>query len=301
MRLHTNFLNNDFGRSWRLPICLLSCLLSLPLWAADTCEDPPRLSFSVIPEGNVQQDLKKFRPLLNRIAKATGKPVETIPPSSYGMVIEGLLGGAIDIAMLGPASYVVARKADAGILPLAAMDHRAGTFHEAGAFYHSLLITARQGNIQTIEALRGTRLAMVDPNSTSGSVIPRHYFASQAGLPMEKYFQRIAYTGNHPKSALAVLNGTADAAFVSSYQLSMLVRSGKAKASDFTILWRSPPIPRDPIVLRSKLCKKLAATIRAVILDAPASTNRDVLEAYKATRFIPINDSDYQIIRSLPM
>lgn len=179
------------------------------------------------------------------------------------------------------------------------MSKKAGAFQEEGLFYHSLLITSRKGDKKTIAALRGANIAMVDPNSTSGSVIPRHYFARQEGLTLESYFKRILYTGNHHKSAVAVLNGQVDAAFVASYHLSDFISAGKARAEDFTVLWRSPPIPTDPIVLRSNLCNQLTQTIRAVILDANVSTNLDVLNAFDATRFVPANDSDYQSVRSV--
>ena len=229
----------------------------------------------------------------------TGKPVDTMRAHSYGMVIEGLLGGAVDLAMLGPASYVAARKIDEGIVPIAAFARNSGAFHPEAASYHSLLITAYKRNLKTKEDLRGKRLAMVDPNSTSGSLIPRRYYAKKVNLKFEDHFDEIVYTGNHPKSVMSVVEGKVDAAFVSSTHLNELVREGKIKAEDVRILWRSPPIPTDPIVLRSNLCEPLVAAIRAAILDASHPANQKVLKAFNATRFVPVRDKDYDIVREL--
>jgi phosphonate transport system substrate-binding protein len=266
------------------------------------CERPARLRFSVIPQGSEQQQQAALDPLLDELRQRLKIPVEMVLPSSYGSVIEGLLAGAIDVARLGPASYVTAKKGDAKITPFATIEQKEPNFTQGGAsaVYYSLLITRQQGPYDSIASLRGKVLALADPDSTSGSLIPRHIFARQNGIRMSTYFSRIGYSGNHEQSVLAVLNRNADAAFVASTNLSRMINEGQLKKRDVRVLWRSAPIPYDPFVYRGQLCADIRKTIRAVFLDNKSPQVRATLNNLHAIRFVPARDADYKIIRDLP-
>ena len=149
--------------------------------------------------------------------------------------------------MLGPASYIAAHRTDPGINAFASLSRKPGIFQEDGAFYRSLLVVSAHSAKRSVEALRGASLAVVDPNSTSGMIIPRHYLAQEFKVKLNDHFGRVVYTGNHPRSAMLVHDGHVDAAFVSSYQLSEVVAAGKAKAEDFLVLWKSPRIPHGSV------------------------------------------------------
>ena len=264
------------------------------------CENPAQLRFSIIPMDDTQKQLTAYRPLFERLETVLGKRVVAIAPSSYGAVVEGLLAGSIDLAVLGPASYVSAKRSDPDITVFATYAKKAGAFREEGAFYRSMLIVKKGARLQTVESLRGATLAFVDPVSTSGTVLPLHVFPKVIGMPVNKYFGRITYAGDHPKAALAVLNGQVDAAFVSGTYLSELVLGGRAKPEDILVLWRSEPIPMDPIVYRGHLCEALKDKIRKVFLEAGGEKDKVLLDNLRATRFVPMNDADYRIIWELP-
>ena len=98
-------------------------------------------------------------------------------------------------------------------------------------------------------------LALVDPQSTSGSLIPRHVFAKQVGGSLENYFGQLGYTGSHVQSVNRVLGGQADAAFVGSPNLAAL--SDPASMRKIRVIWRSKAFPQDPFVYRGQLCNGL--------------------------------------------
>jgi phosphonate transport system substrate-binding protein len=154
------------------------------------------------------------------------------------------------------------------------------------------------GTARTVGSLRGRKLALVDPDSTSGAVIPRKLFAETLGMPLDQHFGRISYAGNHDAAAMAVRDGRVDAAFVSSYHLSGLVSSGQAKQSDFKVLWQSPAIPTDPFVYRDSLCKSVKDKIASVFFRRPkndSATDNNVA----AKVYLPVTDRDYQVIRKV--
>ncbi len=290
--------------AWRIKHFVFGVALSMLLVsgaeAAYGCENPGQLRFSVIPMEDTQKQLNAYQPLFKRLETALGKPVVAVAPSSYGSVTEGLLAGSIDLAVLGPASYISAKNSDPDITVFATYAKKAGAFREEGAFYRSMLIVKKGGRFPTIASLRGATLAFTDPVSTSGTVLPSHVFPKVTGMPITKYFGHITYAGDHPKAALAVLNGQVDAAFVSGTYLSELVRNGRAKAEDIQVLWQSEPIPMDPIVYRGHLCEPLKDKIRKVFLEADSEKDKVLLDNLRATRFVPMNDADYRIIRELP-
>ena len=262
------------------------------------CERPARLRYSMVPEGDVKKDLARFRPLLDRLGATLGVPVELITPASYGAVIELLHTGRVDVARLGPASYLAAKKADPGVIAFATASLHSGPYQVHGPFYHSLLVVRAGSRFHAPADLQGATLALVDPHSTSGNMIPRKGFRQDIGVPLESHFSRIAYAGSHLSALNMVMEGRSDAAFVSSLQLSSLASSGTLREKAVRILWRSAPLPMDPFVYRDSLCKEVKDKIRAAYLD-DESDNAEALSSMSATRFMPVRESDYNVLRDV--
>jgi phosphonate transport system substrate-binding protein len=262
------------------------------------CENPSILRISIIPSGDVKKDLAEHQPLLEELRSVLGIPVETYVPSSYGAVVEGLLSGAVQLARLGPASYVAAKRADPQLTAFATYVHKANAYQEAGAFYYSLLIVRADSGIKNVESLRGKRLALVDPQSTSGSLIPRHVFAKQVGSALENYFGQLGYTGSHVQSINRLLAGHADAAFVGSVNLAAAL-ADPAAMRKVRVIWRSQAFPHDPFVYRGQLCSGLKEKIRNVFLQVGGARKAATLENLDGVRFVPVTDADYQPVREI--
>ncbi|MYM72312.1 phosphate/phosphite/phosphonate ABC transporter substrate-binding protein [Duganella sp. FT134W] len=281
------------------PLLLLAWLwLHATAAVGAECENPAMLRMSIIPSGDLKKDMLAHQPLLQELRAALGIPVEVYAPPSYGAVAEGLLSGAIQLARMGPASYVAARKADPQLTPFASFEHKANAYQPAGAFYHSLLIVRADSGIGNIAAVRGKRLALVDPQSTSGALIPRQVFAKQAGQALESYFGQIGYTGSHVQSINRVLDGRVDAAFVASVNLAAVL-SDPAAMQKVRVIWRSQAFPLDPFVYRGQLCEAVKKKIRSVFLKNDGARRAAVLENIDGVRFVPISDRDYQPVRDI--
>lgn len=293
-------MNPDPRRRAMLHLPLLAALgATSPGALAAACERPQRLRFSIIPRGDVKKELAELQPLLDQLRAALGIQVEVYVAPSYGAVVEALLSGAVHLARIGPASYVSARRADPQLTPFANYANKASTFQPAGAFYHSLLIVRAGSGVKDVAALRGRRLALVDPESTSGALVPRHVFARQVGAPLGAYFAQIGYTGSHTQSVNRVLAGQSDAAFVGSQNLATEMASNPDRERQIRVLWRSSPIPTDPFVFRGQLCDDLKEKIRAAFFNRGGTQSADLLDRLNVARFVPVSDRDYQIVREL--
>ena len=119
-------------------------------------------------------------------------------------------------------------------------------------------------------------------------------------MDIDDYFKKVAYTGSHELSTVAVDQGKVDSAFVASHRFDNVVAKGEVKLEDFNILWSSPPIPQDPFVYRGSLCEDIKANIRNTFLglkDDPSA--QTFLENVKSNTFVPMASADYDVIRDL--
>jgi phosphonate transport system substrate-binding protein len=270
---------------------------------AQQCEDPKVLRFSIIPTQESVRELTLYKPVLDLLAKNTGKKIEFYMPTSYSSVVEALLGKWVDVAVLGPESYVIAKNQGAVIDVFATYSKKAQGIQEAGPGYKSILISKKGSKFTTVESLKGTVMLLVDPASTSGSLIPEFIFGSKViKTPLKTYFGKVAFSGGHDLSTLAVFDGKADAAFVATHRFMNTVdgSKGRMKIEDFNILWTSPLLPQDPFVFRSTLCPELKEKIAQTFLTLNQNdVGKAYLENVGSERFVAMKDADYNIIREV--
>ena len=104
-------------------------LASTGVWAAE-CENPDELTFAMIPTEETVAELELYKPVTDRMAAETGKGIQFFMPTSYASVVEGLLSKFIDVAVLGPYSYVIANNKDKEIEVFATYAKRPGHLQE---------------------------------------------------------------------------------------------------------------------------------------------------------------------------
>jgi phosphonate transport system substrate-binding protein len=277
----------------------LAALLSAPA-AAQSCEDPKVLKFSIIPTQETIRELTLYKPVMDLLSKNTGKKIEFYMPTSYASVVEALMGKWVDVAMLGPESYVIARNKEPSIEVFGTYSKKKDGVQEAGPGYKSMLITKKGSKFTSVESLKGSVLLLVDPASTSGALIPDTVFVKDVThVPLKQYFSKVAFSGGHDLSTLAVADGKADAAFVASHRFMNTVATGKVKIDDFNILWSSPLLPQDPFVYRGTLCPALKDEIAKTFLTLESTPEgQKYLENVGSEKFVKMTDKDYDIIRA---
>lgn len=284
--------------NFRIFLGTLAALLCLSSARAADCDNPKRLRIAVIPMKSIEKQLAEYRPLVQVLEKATQRRVEIVPAASYGTVIEGLLAGSIDLAELGPASYAQAKSQDASITAFASPTQPLGPHTDSSSHYRSLLIVGRGQGFDTIASLREKNVSLIDPASTSGTLIPRHSFPKTVGTSLESYFHRITFAGSHDRAIQAVQKGMVDAAFVSSSRLDEELRHGNLQPDDVRILWKSAPIPYDPFVYRGRLCQPLINSIKQAFFFENA-TLQAMLKVLRIEGFARVSDEDYREIREI--
>lgn len=271
-------------------VCGLLLSLALMANAAADCTQQS-LRLAVIPKKSMEVLVREYQPLLQRLRSELQMPVEIVPMSSYESVIDAIVSGGVDIAWLGPASYLMAYQRDPRIEPFASLTIAQGFYTAAGNHYQALLLSRRTG-AQNLDALRGASVALSDPASTSGSVVPHSEFSAALGMPLASFFGSVAYSGSHDKSLDALLAGKVDAAFVASVSVDAYLNSGKIIEDTLRVLWRSERIYYDPYVFSGRLCPALKKRIRSAMLDEQQGLS-EFFTSQHATGLAPVSHAQY--------
>lgn len=267
---------------------------------AASCQNPDSLTFAMIPTEETVAELELYKPITDRMAKLTGKKIQFFMPTSYASVVEGMLSGFVHVGVLGPYSYVIANSKDENIQVFATYAKRPGHLQEEGPGYKGVLISKKGSKFTSIDSLKGSTVGLTDPGSTSGNLMPRVVFSGVIGSDLEDYFSKVAYTGSHELSTVAVDKGKVDAAFVASHRFDNVVNKGEVKLNDFNILWSSDPIPQDPFVYLGNLCDDIKKNIENTFLELKGQPGaQKFLDNVKSNTFVRMASKDYDIIRAL--
>ncbi|MGO1070994.1 phosphonate ABC transporter substrate-binding protein [Lysobacter sp. CA199] len=265
-------------------LSLLTTLLHAPAaLALDT------LKIALIPSEDSRAMIKQSQPMLDALGKQLGMKVQSFVATDYNGVIEALRSGHVDVAYLGPFSYVKAvevAKAEAFAV--------AETSKNGSIAYHAQIIVGAKTPIRTLKDLKGRNFAFVDPTSTSGYIFPMMGL-KQAGIDPKRDFANVVYTGAHDANLLAVKNGRVDAATVADRILAEAQAKGMIAATDYRVIWRSPAIPESPMVWRKDLPAADKARIRKAFL---ALRNLPFGDQGQVNRYLPTDDRAYDVVRA---
>lgn len=166
--------------------------------------------------------------------------------TTYSDTVQALGEGNIEVAWLGPLSYLYAhQKYGAQVILLRLTQNGQKT-------YQSYFITRKLSDILTLYDLKGLLFALVDPYSTSGNLIPR-YELKNHGLDPD-HDVTCFYANSQEAVIEKVLNGDAPAGAVSSDNYNGYLEKLGHKRSDLTVLFKSPVnIPEGPIAVRQDI------------------------------------------------
>jgi phosphonate transport system substrate-binding protein len=202
--------------------------------------------------------------------EALGVPTRLFTAADYNGVIQGLIGGTLDMAWLGASSYAAVYVEDPeAVEPVLVKTNLDGSFT-----YHSIGFARADSGITSLEEMKDKVFGFGDPNSTSGYLIPLVEIPA-AGYSMNpgEHFSDVVFTGGHEQTIVAVANGDiaggvtwADGLgdWEDGYNSGALRRAsdaGLVDMNDLVEIWKSKPIPEGPIVLRTALPDDVKATM----------------------------------------
>lgn len=272
---------------------------AVPGRAGDDNHDPRVLVFAATPAFRSAVEQQSYEAVIEMLEKETGKQIRFQTGTDYAAIIKGLRDGKIDVAALGPLSYVLARGQGAPITLVAVRVNEKG--RPPG--YQSYGITWTGSPIKTLTDFRGKRICFVDHNSTSGYLYPSVGLLD-IGIDPSKDIIPI-FAGHHDAAVLAVANHQCDAGFASDTVVDQqLIEQGQLlQPGQVTTVWKSDTIPGPPLVIANYLSPTLRQQLTTALQN---KANADYLRANGFCQgkcafaesvsygYQPANDADYR-------
>jgi len=218
---------------------------------------PIRVVVSPIVESQNLQDA--LAPLAAHLGQQIGRPFTFTVPETYEDAIAITCRHEVDLAYLAPFSYLEARKCLPELEPLVT-DVREGI-----DFYTGLLVVRDQSGIESLEDLRGKRVAFTSRASASGYVLPLAFLADN-GIQVATDLGELVFTQHHDVSLQLLIDQQVDVAAVSSTMLRAARKRGMP-LDDLVILARTGTVPQDVISSTGSLPPDLVERITEALLS----------------------------------
>ncbi|MEZ5673998.1 MAG: phosphonate ABC transporter substrate-binding protein [Thalassovita sp.] len=257
---------------------------------------------------NAQDRLNSNECLRSKTQDLLGVETKLFAPADYNGVIQGLLGGTIDMAWLGASGYAKTYLSD----PEAVEPVLVKVNNDGGYGYYSIGFARKDSGITSLTDMKGKVFGFGDPNSTSGFLIPSIEIPQATGASMTSgdYFGEVKFTGGHEQTIVAVYNGDIDAGVswadglgewedgYNSGALRKAVDAGLVDMNDLVEIWKSKPIPEGPVVLRKALPENVKVKMTALMASLKSMDDECFysVAAGEAKGFMPITHDAYEVI-----
>ncbi len=259
------------------------------------------INFGIISTESTQNLRADWQPLLDDMAKQTGLKVNAFFAPDYAGVIAGMRFNKVQVAWMGNKSAMEAVDRANGEV-FAQMVNADGS-----QGYYSHLIVHRESPIRTLDDVlkNGKSLSFSngDPNSTSGFLVPGFYVFAKNKVDPKTHF-KITRNANHEANALAVANKQVDVATNNSENLEKIQQRQPEKFKDIRIVWTSPLIPLDPMVMHKDLPASTKEKIRNFFYNYAKTDAREkevVMKISKLSGFKPSTNAQLTPIRELDL
>jgi len=247
---------------------------------------------------NIKAD---WQPLLDDMARQTGLKVHAFFSPDYAGIIEGMRFGKVQAAWLGNKSAMEAVDRANGEV-FAQMVNADGT-----QGYYSHLIVHKDSPCNTLDDVlknaRSLSFGNGDPNSTSGYLVPGYYAFALNKFDPKTHF-KIVRSANHETNALAVVNKQVDVATNNSENLEKIKERYPEKYKDIKVIWTSPLIALDPLVMHKGLAPATKAKIKDFFYNYAKTDAREkeiVRKLSKLSGFKPSSNAQLTPIRQLTL
>lgn len=259
------------------------------------------INFGIISTEATQNLKADWQPLLDDMAKQTGFNIKAFFAPDYAGIIEGMRFNKVQVAWLGNKSAIEAVDRANGEV-FAQMVYADGT-----QGYYSHLIVHKDSPLASLDDVlkNGKSLSFGngDPNSTSGFLVPGYYAFAQNKIDPKTHF-KIVRSANHETNALAVANKQVDVATNSSETLSKIQERQPEKFKDIKIVWTSPLIALDPLVMHKELPEATKTKIKNFFYNYAKTDAREkeiVMKLNKLSGFKPSTNAQLTPFRRLDL
>lgn len=260
---------------------------------------PDKITIVTMPDENNPEAGGKNKKFQEDMSKAIGIPVEIMEGADYAVGIEAMKNEKLDVLLVSPMSYFQAKQRVA-IEPLVT------TTSMGNEAYRTVFITKKDNDkINTLEDLKGTNFAFVDPASSSGYLYPKYEIVTKLNLDQAKleepnyFFKTVAYSGKHDSSVMGVAKGDYEAAAVAGQVLQNMDDAGLVKKDELKIIDETQEIPNAAYVIRKDLPEELKKKLKDFYVNYDDKDYFKTFYKDETVKFVEAKDDDYAAVKDI--
>ena len=263
-------------------------ILLLNTFSLNSAQANEELILGVHPYKSVKKLQSYYLPLTDFLSAELGVKVSLNIAKDYKTHIDLIGKDIIDIAYLGPASYVtmVSQYGQKKTLVRLVIKGK--------PTFKGHIIVRNDSNINKYSDLKNKKFAFGDPNSTMSHLVPR-YMLINNGITKD-YLSEVSFLGSHDNVAIAVLTGEFDAGAVKEAVFY------KYKDKGIKSLASTPELSEHLFIVSNKISDKQADKIKSTFLALMSSEKgMKILKHIKKsiTGLGSVSDKDYDNLREI--
>jgi phosphonate transport system substrate-binding protein len=267
------------------------------------------LRFSIVAPESASSLEAFWKPIIADMEKSTGLKIVPFFGANYTALVEALRFRQTDFGWFTNFSGLEAvRRADGEVF--------ARTFDPSGDDgYMSVVIVPAKSKTTLEDILKCDRtlnFGIGDAKSTSGTLAPKTYLFSPAGVDVQKCFKTVK-SANHGANLMGVASGVLDVATGNTTSLRLQrerdvenAKKGLPTVVDkVRVVWTSPRLPEDPIIWRKDLDPAVKEKLRQFFLtyaqgEGPeAERQRALLAKISIGGFKPADNNHLLAVREM--
>ncbi len=242
----------------------------------------------------LKEDISTLIKLKNYLQKKTDLHIKIKFARSYSIMRHLIIDDNVNVAYICGATYVdllPSKKIE--LLALPTINHK--------PYYYSLIIAKKEAKYKTIDDFKNSVFAMSDPESNSGSLVPR-YEINKRGYKDNRFFKRIIYTYDHGESIEAVLDNYVQGASVDSVIYQAFLKSNPKQRGKLKIVQKFGPFPIPPFVISRKVSQKVKYKLQKALINMNKTNDgKQILSAMAIDSFIKPNNLSYAKIKKIKL
>lgn len=256
---------------------------------AEGLDEP--VEIAVIPSQSIGEMQDGLDQLENELEEALGQEVSVEHYPNYNAVVEAINHNHIDLAYVGPVTYLVARdQSGAEAILTQSID--------GSPYYYSYIKTHIDAPWDALDELLADKEAVTfafgSHSSTSGFTVPGYELMNQGVYTDENDhgFEEVRFTGSHDITAQVLLSQDVDAGAIDSAIYHALVQDGVVDDSQLKTIWESEPLYQYPWIVPAETEEEVIEAFQEAFL---AIENPEILSIFGgADAFVPADVEHYE-------
>ena len=222
------------------------------------------LSFALTWQRNTEPVGAAVSELLRWLGTEIGRPVLPRVALSYDELLPMFQRGDVDFGWLPPLTFLELREKK---LARTLLSNR----RNARRAFHAILAVRSGSRHDSVDRLRGARVAWVDPHSTTGYVLARLDLVAR-GVDPGATFGEERFYGSHDAAARAVFEGRSDVVGTfAEYDGERIARAGfstQGSGADWRVIFRGRASPSDALVAHPSADPAICASVQSALVRA---------------------------------